>query len=466
MTDGAGRQRCRPRSSNSQGGETTHRATIGCVSKRPDSPNAGRNAYSTDLLARFERRLSDAERAVVAVAREWAVENGVPIYCVGGSVRDLLLDRPHLDLDLALDGDSGALALAIAAASSAAVTIHPQFGTAVITGDDWAVDLVRTRSESYTRPAALPDVAPGSIAEDLARRDFSVHAMALPLNGPRMGDLLDPFDGRVDLRDRTLRVLHADSFRDDPTRILRLARYAARLHFDIASETATLARRDAAFLAATSPARVTHELQRIFAESFPERSLLALRDWRALTSFSPHFRIGDTLADAFARLRGDGGSHPGTAEYLAAIGAPWDRTAIQGLVQSLELRADAIAALRELPGAMAMIRSLAAAEIDPASAVHRLETVSLAAVRGAGAALGGSAAHLVRTYLTQWRMIRPLLDGTNLIDLGVPAGPEVGKLLEHLRNARLRGELNGRDEEIAEVSGWLSSQSSSSRAGP
>ncbi len=431
------------------------RATIARVSSGEAIFGSSSLSDPLDLIARFERRLTETERIVVTVAREWSVEHGALLYCVGGSVRDLLLGRAHLDLDLAVEGDVAALAKVIAERTLATVTFHPSFGTAVMTGDGWAVDLIRTRSESYAHPAALPEVEPAPITADLARRDFSVHAMALPLSGPEVGVLLDPFGGIDDLRNRELRVLHRDSFRDDPTRILRLARYAARLGFAISSETGQLARRDSTFLSATSPARTTHELERIFREPQPELSLLALRELRALTAISPHFRVLDSLTAQFELLRSDGGPRPGTSEYLATTAALWDRPAIQGLADSLELRADTITALRELPRAVEAVGSFTVGKPDPALVVRQLDSLPLPPVRGAAAALGGVAARIVRRYLNQWRSLRPVLRGTDLIELGVPAGPQIGRLLEHLRTARLRSEACSRGEEIALVKEWL-----------
>src|SRR5512134_2481200 len=148
-----------------------------------------------------------------------------PAYLVGGAVRDLLLGRTRTDLDLAVDGDVGAIARAL----GEDVTTHERFGTATVRVGDLVVDLARSRAESYERPGALPAVTSAPIAEDLARRDFTINAMAVPLTGK--AELIDPYGGLEDLRVGVLRVLHERSFVDDPTRALRAARYAARFHF-------------------------------------------------------------------------------------------------------------------------------------------------------------------------------------------------------------------------------------------
>ncbi|MBK5116477.1 MAG: CCA tRNA nucleotidyltransferase, partial [Thermoleophilia bacterium] len=150
---------------------------------------------------------------------------GTPAYLVGGALRDALDGRQPAEVDVAVEGELGPILdrLSLEACS------HERFGTASLQIGGRQVDLARTRRESYSRPGALPDVAPAPIRTDLARRDFTVNAMAVPLQGEP--ELLDPYDGFVDLGARVLRVIHPGSFRDDPTRALRAARYAVRLGF-------------------------------------------------------------------------------------------------------------------------------------------------------------------------------------------------------------------------------------------
>ncbi|HLZ72940.1 MAG TPA: hypothetical protein VKV26_23800 [Dehalococcoidia bacterium] len=408
-----------------------------------------------DLFARFTRELREGERAVIAAARAWAAEQAAPLYLVGGSVRDLLLGRGHLDLDLALEGDLAALTRELSPRFRSEVTFHEQFGTASLEGIGWALDLVRTRSERYGAPADLPLVEPAGIAEDLARRDFTAHAMALRLDGESAGMLLDPFAGEADLQRRLFRVLHGESFRDDPTRLLRLARYAARLGFAVEPETLRLARRDAVFLDSLTPARITHELVRGFAEPLPETMLSVLGELRALRRVLPALSQTEAVSEWFSGLRADGGAAPAFADYLCTLGADWSRTDLQWLVRRLELRQDVLAALHDLPGATRTLRELVHAGADAADVVEALARIELPAIRGAGARAGGAKAKLVRRYIGQWRDLRPRLRGDDLLALGVPAGPAVGAVLRALTAARLRGRLPDRSAEQAFVGRWL-----------
>ncbi len=408
-----------------------------------------------DLLHRFTDRLSGAERDVLAGVRTWAEAHVAPLYLVGGSVRDLLLGRQHLDLDFAVEGDTAALARELAGAFAARVTFHEQFGTAAAEGAGWSLDLVRTRAERYSAPAALPLVEPAGIAEDLARRDFTAHAMALRLDGSGAGVLLDPYGGEADIQRRAFRVLHAASFRDDPTRILRLARYVARLEFAIEPETLRLAQRDSVFIDALSPARITHELERGFAEPLPERVLAMLAELRALRRIFPAESQTEAVAERFARLRDGSGTVPAFADYLCALAADWPRPGVQQLCERLALRQDAIAALRDLPAARRTLRELVETGADAAQSVEALARHQLPAIRGAGAGGGGSYAKLVRRYMSQWRDLRPRLNGDDVLALGVPPGPAVGGALRALTAARLRGEVPDKAAECALVRRWL-----------
>ena len=158
------------------------------------------------------------------------------------------------------------MAEALAEALGGVAESPSQFGTAKLRVGGVSLDLVMARRESYAAPGALPTVEPGSLADDLARRDFSINSMAVSLSAESWGDLTDPFDGAGDLERRVVRVLHPGSFRDDATRLFRAARYAGRLGFGLEPETERLAREGAGFIDTISGDRVRHELERIFEE--------------------------------------------------------------------------------------------------------------------------------------------------------------------------------------------------------
>jgi tRNA nucleotidyltransferase (CCA-adding enzyme) len=201
-----------------------------------------------------------------------AIELGWQAYLVGGVVRDLLLRRPTKDLDLVVVGDARRLAREIARAEGGVYREHRAFGTASVAFEDGVrLDLATARRESYRRPAALPDVSPSDLSDDLERRDFTINSMALELAPSELGRIVDPLEGQADLRRSVIRTLHARSFIDDPTRAFRAVRFAIRLGCQIEQSTAANLRQAvrSGVFDRLSGARVQRELSLLFDE----------RDW-------------------------------------------------------------------------------------------------------------------------------------------------------------------------------------------
>jgi tRNA nucleotidyltransferase (CCA-adding enzyme) len=218
----------------------------------------------------------------------------LPVYIVGGFVRDLLLGRPSLDFDIVAEGDAIALARALARKHGGRVTAHKRFGTAkwFLGGSPWAgyqssssepsdrrapdfIDLITARLEFYEHPGALPGVEHGSIRHDLHRRDFTINTLALRLDGRHFGELHDYYGGKADLERGLVRVLHSLSFADDPTRMLRAIRYEQRHGFTIESRTLQLMDEARPLMARLSAERIRHELNLFFDE--PTAAMLAAR---------------------------------------------------------------------------------------------------------------------------------------------------------------------------------------------
>lgn len=352
---------------------------------------------------------------------------GEGVYLVGGAVRDLLLGRKSFDVDLAVEGD----AIAFARGLGGEVTAHGRFGTAVVRFPDGRqVDVVTCRRETYAAPAALPDVEAGSIDDDLARRDFTVNAMAAAL-GSDFGRLVDLYGGRADLEQGTIRVLHEASFVDDPTRIFRAVRYEARLGFRMDDRTEWLAREGVAGIGLLSPARMREEVVALLSEEEAERALDRLAELAAAPKLEPGL-VG-RLDALRAELDPDA---PLWRVRLTALAA-----AYPGLVARLSLRRQDARAVEE------------AVELAPrlAEATDPVEIADLAgrAPEGALLALAGRDSTALRDWFTRLRGVRLELTGADLAELGVPESPRVGEILEELRRRKLRGELDGREAELA-----------------
>ncbi len=208
------------------------------------------------------------QAALLAAIGEHSAAAGYRTAVVGGFVRDLLLGILSRDIDIAVEGDAIACARSLAERLAGKVVKTSRFGTALLMVGDTRIDLAMARTETYPRPGALPEVCPGTLAGDLWRRDFTVNAMALEITTDNFGRLLDPAGGKADLCTRLIRILHAGSFRDDPTRMLRAIRLAHRLDFDLAAPTDELLReavRDRCWLTVGSR-RLGQEMRLLFIE--------------------------------------------------------------------------------------------------------------------------------------------------------------------------------------------------------
>ncbi len=236
---------------------------------------------------------------------------------VGGAVRDLLLGGTPRELDVVVSGGSAQLAGELAsrlpgnAARMPQTTVHERFGTAIVEWVDGRIDIAERRAEDYERPGALPVVRPGSPAEDLARRDFTVNAMAVPVGGPRAGELQAVEHALADLAAGRLRVLHGRSFLDDPIRLLRLARYRARLRFEVEPDTDRLARSAlaAGALRTVSGARVGAELWLATEESDPGAAFTSLGELGVLEALALPTPFDEQLLEDADRLLPPDGRH-------------------------------------------------------------------------------------------------------------------------------------------------------------
>ena len=208
----------------------------------------------------------------------------MPLYLVGGVVRDVLLRRAVNDLDLVVEGHSAEFAEYIVRKFGGKILVHSKFMTATwvlnestfkrlnvpafqLPNAQLSFDFASARSETYAQPGALPTVKRSSIDEDLHRRDFTINAMALRLDGEHFGEVFDPLGGEKDLDAELIRVLHERSFVDDPTRIFRAVRYAGRYGFEIAPETLSLINGEArSILVGLSGERFRHEFELMFEE--------------------------------------------------------------------------------------------------------------------------------------------------------------------------------------------------------
>jgi tRNA nucleotidyltransferase (CCA-adding enzyme) len=358
------------------------------------------------------------------------------VYVVGGAVRDLLLGGRPADLDLVVEGDPSAVAERLGGTA----VVHDRFGTSTVRLDGFTYDIARSRRETYAHPGALPDVAPAALEEDLKRRDFTVNSIAIGLDGALIAlpGALDDLDAK------RLRVIHEQSFIDDPTRLLRLARYASRLRFEIEPHTLELSRAavGGGALATVSWPRIGAELRLLAREPDPVAGFGMLRELELDAAISGGFGVTDSglASRAISELPADG--RPDLLVLAIAARGVHDPAELFARLGFEASDRDVIAAAAR--GADELALTLTAAktpsEIAAAARFASPEQLALAAALGASSP--------AREWLDRLRHVRLEIDGRDLLNAGVPEGPEIGRGLRAALDAKLDGQVADRGAEL------------------
>lgn len=431
-------------------------------------------------------RLSLHLQELLAIAAHQAEQRGWHLYLVGGGVRDLLLTNSQepvtlTDVDLVVDGfhrsaDVGAgVELARSLQSlypDARLDIHGRFQTAALlwhkdpTFDSLWIDIATARTEFYPYPAANPEVEASSIRQDLYRRDFTINAMALRLTNPRSGDLLDFFGGALDLQAKQIRVLHPNSFIEDPTRIYRAVRFAVRLGFEIEPQTERYIRYAIAsgiyeqvqnrqvagrVSAPALQTRLKSELKYILQSSYWKAALKQLDHLGALSCIHPSLTLNDELrwqlrlADRWLRRfdRSQTLTHwQVLLEVLIADLAPSDRALV---AQNLQLSADGTERLDQLEAAQSALANLSTRQ-PPSQIAQQLKPYELPLLMLVAVKSSRSIRRQIWCYLTVWAHVKPLLDGNDLKALGYQPGRQFKQVLDDLLAVTLDGKVHDRAE--------------------
>lgn len=433
---------------------------------------------TTDLL---QGALSPALWRMLNAISQAANDLSIPIFFVGGLVRDLLLGRPSADIDIVAEGDAIALVRALVAEFGGDVRTHKRFGTAkwLLSADVWSavladtpgaqppaledlasIDFVTARTEFYTEPTVLPTVQQGSIKLDLHRRDFTINTLAIRLDGAHLGELLDFYGGRRDLENGTIRVLHSLSFVDDPTRILRALRFEQRLGFTIEPRTFELLCDSVDLLGQVSGGRIRHEMELALAESGRTEIMSRFDVLGVLTQLSAGARWDPQSAETFERLPqilqdpiwqtalGDESAVPA---YFFLWLAPLPHGVQDAVIQRLHVRKSTETDVHTLNQLCETVSTLPStprpSQIERLLRPFAQRPRALLALR---TLFDGSAiAPLLDTYQRKWRHVQPVLNGNDLRDMGLKPGPQFAHLLDALLAARLDGEVADEADERA-----------------
>jgi tRNA nucleotidyltransferase (CCA-adding enzyme) len=359
---------------------------------------------------------------------------------VGGAVRDALLGRPAgPELDLVVEGDGLALARRLGRRLNGRVVAHPRFGTAEIELPHGAeVDVVTARRETYPAPGALPEVTPGTLADDLGRRDFTINAVAQRLSGAGAGELVDPHGGVADAANGIVRTLRPDAFAEDPSRLVRAARYAARLGFMLDGETASAAREAAPALDSGS-ARVADELARLAGEATAASALALLGSLGVPWLSGPR---DSGLRERFAAID-DALGQPGAPDLPAwplYLGEALEPEALAG---------SALPGWARALGAECRAGTELAERLRPGVAPSEVDRLLRAAPPAAAVGALARGAEAVARWWAHDRDRGTAVRGADLVREGVAPGPAIGRALAEVRAAVLDGRAGGPEEQLA-----------------
>jgi tRNA nucleotidyltransferase (CCA-adding enzyme) len=383
---------------------------------------------------------------------------------VGGMVRDVVLGRMSTDLDVVIEGDAAGVAKDYARAVGGAAGSVTAFGTSKVSGGPaGVVDFAATRTESYRRPGALPEVkVVTSVEEDLARRDFTINAMAMHISPRRYGDLLDPFDGLGDIGRGVLRVLHEQSFADDATRVLRGIRFCARYGYRFEQRTRRIlnASLDAGCMATISGKRVRRELELIFTEENAAAGIRLLDRYGILGSIYEGLSLSPLkrkrLATAARALRSftqwtGAGEVDARAFWFAYLFIGLEPGSVAFLIQHLNLDRRLRKTCRFVYPALfynwVALRLLERPYAFKVTVLLRDQTLEALALLHC--ASDRRERRMVEMYVREWRHVKPLVRGSDLVALGVKPGPAVGRMLDRILDLKLRGKLPTRRSELA-----------------
>ncbi|MBW4657119.1 MAG: CBS domain-containing protein [Drouetiella hepatica Uher 2000/2452] len=426
-------------------------------------------------------RLTPALWKLLQTIADQAERLGWQLYLVGGAVRDLLLaDLQPLqlqDIDLVVDGfhqaiDSAGVELAQALQQiypQVRLQIHGQFQTAALLWQDdpalgsLGIDIATARTEFYLYPAANPEVEASSITQDLYRRDFTINALAVRLTAPGSGELLDFFGGGLDLKARQIRVIHANSFIEDPTRIFRAVRFAVRLKFQLEPQTERYIRyaiasgiyqriqADAQIDKAPAlQTRLRQELKYILQTVYWQRAMRWLSDLGALVCIHPQLRFSNTLWQQMRRAdRWLKRFNPQNALHwqvllevlLSALSLPDRLTA----TQTLQLPIESGDRLQNLPHLQDQIFPALSQCDRPSQVVKLLRDCDRTTLILLGATAPRSARRPIWQYLAQWQTVQAPLNGNDLKTMGYKPGKQYKEILERVLAATLDGEVGDRD---------------------
>ncbi len=398
-------------------------------------------------------------------------ELGYSVYAVGGFVRDLIMRVDNFDMDIVIEGDGIHFAEVFGQRFTCRIRAHKKYGTAIIIfPDGLKVDVATARLEVYESPAALPTVEKGSIRMDLYRRDFTINTLAIKLNPSSFGELIDFFGGMRDIKDKVIRVLHNLSFVEDPTRMFRAIRFEQRFGFQIAKHTQNLMKNAVrmGFLERLSGRRIFSEIVLILEEEFPLPALKRMKDFNLLPVLHPKIKFDKEVESLFEQIH-----HVISWFDLLFLKEKYNRWIIYfwGLLDSLKkeeieevckrldlnekIQRRLIEGKYQAEQALLRIFYWINSGVNPKRSeiyelLHTLSTETILFMMAK--TTQNETRRFISLYFTQLKDMKPLLKGSDLIEMGIKPGPVIKKILNELLIARLDEKVITREDELRYIS--------------
>lgn len=433
-------------------------------------------ARSKNVARYMEERLPEETRRILKLAGEIGKNLGLPVYAVGGFVRDLLLNRSNHDIDLVAEGNGIALARTLARELGGRIREHEKFLTSVVIyhdskGVERHIDVATARLEYYEYPAALPTVELSSIKMDLFRRDFSINCLAIRLNPDHYGELADFFGGQRDIKDRLIRVLHTLSFVEDPTRCIRAVRFEQRYNFRIGPGTEKLLRNilPMRLLEKLSPQRIFNEFRLICEEENSAECIIRMDELGILQALEKNLKLNAARMALTRRMKNilawyrllffeekinawicyflvlcHNLNYTDSSHIYDALGLPASKKR-----ETLQMREH----LKELkPELLRWQKDFDMGKAQVSQLYKWLQSVSLEGLLYAMSAYENQGLEKnISLYITQWRREKPDITGKDLKRLGISPGPLFAQLLKKVLLAKLDGKVGTAKSQLAFV---------------
>jgi tRNA nucleotidyltransferase (CCA-adding enzyme) len=410
-------------------------------------------------------------KTLVYLARYISKKNNIPAYLVGGFVRDLILGAKNLDLDVVLEGDGVKFAEEFSAKLNARVIRHKRFGTATVyLKPHLKIDIASARKEFYMQPGSLPEVSRGTLQDDLFRRDFTINAMAISINGKDFGRFIDFFDGISDLKHKKIRILHNLSFIDDPTRMFRGIRFEQRYGFRIDANTLKALKEavNLKILERIHPKRLSNELVLILKEKHPVKYLRRIQQLLGFDFITPRLSVTrktyDLLSSIESEIKWFNKAYPKRR--------PLDTWLIyfMGLIDSLDIddakstcqrfffrKGEEKRILDYKKISDRVICRLIGKRIMPSKIFRRLEPLSYEVILLIKAKCKNpNTKKHIENFFEIYNGMRTFISGQDLHGLGVIPGPYYQKIFAKVLNAKLNGKIKTRQEELALIKKLIS----------